>query len=445
MNHGSAALVDRRADDIIAVCEGRQIPVAEFLAAVSGLAALLPTAGAVVNLCESRYRFLVGFAAALSRGLTTLLPPNPLAATVAAVTADWSRHCLLVDGPGESSRHATGTAIAVSGAPNGPAANPAIANDLLAAVSFTSGSTGSSMPQAKRWGGLVATAALNRPHYLGQGEGPFSVVATVPSQHMYGVEGTILGALRTPIAVHDGRPFYPADVAAALAAMPAPRILFTTPVHLKALTGAGIHYPAVHRLLCATAPLDPALAASAEATFGAALTEVYGCSELGSMASRRAAADEPWTFFTGLRADDVGETTKLHAPHLGTTLALPDRLEFDAAGRFRIVGRDADLVKIGGKRSSLAEITRQLLRAPGVADAVVFHVPEVGEEGRLAALVVLTPGVYPDALRPALAAALAPGVIPRPILAVPALPRAATGKLPRDAVLALYRATVATA
>ena len=56
--------------------DGRAVSVALFAAHVRDLAARLPDTTEVINLCEDRYLFTVGFAAALSVGATTLLPPG---------------------------------------------------------------------------------------------------------------------------------------------------------------------------------------------------------------------------------------------------------------------------------------------------------------------------------------------------------------------------------
>jgi acyl-coenzyme A synthetase/AMP-(fatty) acid ligase len=56
-----------------------------------------------------------------------------------------------------------------------------------------------------------------------------TLVATVPPQHMYGFESSVLLAMHGGATLDAGRPFYPADVVAALATTPAPRALVTTP------------------------------------------------------------------------------------------------------------------------------------------------------------------------------------------------------------------------
>ena len=54
---------------------------------MQAIAQRLPPAGAMINLCEDRYRFLVAYAAALSVGHTVLLPPSRAEQVVAEVAA----------------------------------------------------------------------------------------------------------------------------------------------------------------------------------------------------------------------------------------------------------------------------------------------------------------------------------------------------------------------
>ena len=60
------------------------------------------------------------------------------------------------------------------------------------------------------------------------------------------------------------------------------------------------------------------------------------------------------------------------APQLEGPVPLQDVLELRSATEFFLRGRDADMIKVAGKRASLQELTRQILEVPGVEDAVVF-------------------------------------------------------------------------
>jgi acyl-coenzyme A synthetase/AMP-(fatty) acid ligase len=70
----------------------------------------------------------------------------------------------------------------------------------------------------------------------------------------------------------------------------------------------------------------------------------------------------------------------------------------------------------------------------------VFFLPDGPQEGitRLVAFVV-APGLPREALLSALRARIDPAFLPRPLYYVDALPRAATGKLPREALAQLAR------
>src|SRR5690606_4339448 len=93
-----------------------------------------------------------------------------------------------------------------------------------------------------------------------------ALAATVPSQHMYGLEATVMLPTLHGYPIHAGRPLFPADVLAVLEALPAPRALITTPVHLKALLDAELVWPELEFVLSSTAPLPAELAQQAEAT-----------------------------------------------------------------------------------------------------------------------------------------------------------------------------------
>src|SRR4029077_5180043 len=106
---------------------------------------------------------------------------------------------------------------------------PAVPADQTAAVLFTSGSTGQHLPYPKTWGSL-ARSALAEIDSLGLRAQPgLAVLGTVPPQHSYGLESTVLMVLQGGLALHAGRPFFPADIRAELAALPRPRCLVTTP------------------------------------------------------------------------------------------------------------------------------------------------------------------------------------------------------------------------
>jgi len=118
---------------------------------------------------------------------------------------------------------------------------------------------------------------------------------------------------------------------------------------------------------------------------------------------------------------------------------LQDIVELLPERRFRLRGRNADLIEIAGKRASLGDLTRRLLSIPGVEDGAVFQsADDVAGVQRIAALVV-APTLTETQILAQLRDAIDPAFLPRPLRRVAKLPRNETGKLPRTALLAALR------
>ena len=424
---------------------GQAISRRQYLADVGALAPLLPAAGAMLNTSADRYRFAVGLGAALLRGHANLLPPNHTPDTVARLRERFAGCYGLHDDAGrrvDLPMVWQTPAHAALGADANPLALPTVPDQALAAEVLTSGSTGAPLPHPKHWGLLVRNAESGAARLaLTMGRTDLhgvAVVATVPAQHMYGFESTVLLALLAGAAFDAGRPFYPANIARALADVPRPRMLVTTPFHLKTLLDSGVSLAPADLVLCATAPLSPQLAARAEAAFKAPLMEIYGCTEAGQVASRRPTLGAEWQTYAGLRLSGDGEAAVISGGHVAQPTRLADVLEVVDGETFRLLGRSNDLINIVGKRSSLAHLNYHLNTVAGVQDGAFWLPSERTDDAavvRLAAFVV-APGVPHGQILDALRQRLDPAFLPRPIVSVPALPREATGKLPAGAFAA---------
>ena len=421
--------------------DGRAISVGEFLADVAATAAVLPPAGDAINLCEDRYAFLVAFCAVACRGRANLLPSSRAAHAVDEALAAYPGSFTLGD-------------RALQPAPKGfvrvPPLGihgqlddvPALAADQIVAIGFTSGSTGQPKPHPKTWASFHASNAQNVDALATlpglAGGAIVHCVATVPPQHMYGIELSILLPLLGPCAVHSGRPLFPGDVAHALAEVPEPRLLVTTPVHLRALLRDPAPLPPLACITSATAPLPVELAAEAEARYGAPVLELFGSTETCVIAQRRTAREADWHLFANVQLRPQPDGTVVDAPYLPQPVTLQDVVELLPDHAFRLRGRHADLVEIAGKRASLADLTRRVLALDGVEDAIVLQLDDCDSFGvqRIAALVVAPMRDEAGMLRE-LREAVDAAFLPRPLRKVAALPRNETGKLPRAALLAL--------
>lgn len=425
-------LTARGMEEVIFHRGAAPVTTARLLSEVATLAARLPAEGPVLNFCADRYLALLGFAAALSRGHVTLL------------SADRTPQRLTEIARGHGARYALSDVdvalplpvLRPDAMPGESSPNPLIPAGAIGAIAFTSGSTGEPRPHAKPWGALVA-GARGAAETFGV-TADTSILGTVPAQHMYGFETTVMLPLQGAGAGHAGDVFYPQDIAAALAALPAPRLLVTTPLQLRALLRSGVAMPELAGIVSATAPLSDALAAEAEAAWGAPVREIYGATEAGSIASRRTLAGPDWTPYPGMDFTITEDAASVTVPGLSAPVPLSDRLVWTDGGRFRLEGRLADMVKVAGKRASLAGLTRILTGIEGVEDGV-FVAPDdldANPQARLAAAVV-APALSADAVIAALRTQVEPAFLPRPVVMLPALPRDAVGKVSRNAIAAL--------
>jgi acyl-coenzyme A synthetase/AMP-(fatty) acid ligase len=428
-------LVDRPDGAALFLRPAGAVSKAGFLADAHRLAARLPAGCShVLNLCRDRYPFMVAFAAALIGDRVCLLSGDPSPAMLAILATEYPDAVAVIDDPSATAR--CPTVLAEPDGSPGETANPEIPADRLACIVFTSGSTGAPAAHRKRWGELVARSRAAGERFGFTEAEPSSVVGTVPPGHMYGLEVTALLPLHAAAASWCGRAFFPGDVQEALAACAAPRVLVTTPLQLRALQG--IEAPGLRCCISATAPLDPALAAEAEARWAAPVLEIFGATECGSIASRRTVEGDLWSPYPGVDIRREGDIPVVRAEGAEAPVPLADELEMASDGRFRLLGRRADMVKLGGRRASLAGLNRILTGLEGVRDGI-FVVPDDLDRRSTARLTALV--VAPDRSAPSILADLRdridPLFLPRRVVHVDALPRNALGKLPRQAVLAL--------
>jgi acyl-coenzyme A synthetase/AMP-(fatty) acid ligase len=421
-------------ESIAARRRGAPLSAAAFLAEVQRAAQHLPDARHVLNICSDRYRFAVALCAAIVRGQVTLLPATTTPNVIRSMRAFASDAYVVADGAHDID-------LPRCELPEGDCAArgfevPQVDAGQVVACVFTSGSTGEPQPHFKRWGALVLDiAGESRRLAIGARH---SIFGTVPPQHMYGFESTVLLPLLCGAALTSERPYYPADIDAALARAPAPRALFTTPFHLRAWMESG-EPAALETIVSATAPLSVGLARQAEERTGAQLHEIYGCTETGQIATRRPTQSAHWQAFDGVRVWNDGTQAMASGAHVERPTPLQDVIEADADGsRFLLHGRCADMVNIAGKRNSLGYLDHQLTSIEGVADGAFFLPDDLDPDGvtRLMAFVV-APGLTAAQVVAQLRSRVDPAFLPRPVLLVDRLPRTLAGKLPRAALAAL--------
>lgn len=419
----------KRIDDD-AICHGADtLTRRQLFQRAVALAARLPSQERLVNLCESRSNFLTALVASMLRRQPQLLPGTRTPEALQQLQQIFPSSHSLTDAMVREAAQAD------PGLDEQALADFAISPNDLVLTGFTSGSTGTAKPHDKHFQALWASASCNGAAIrsalkLTPREQAF-VLGTVPVHHMYGIELTVLLPLFAGMAVHVDRPIFPADVAASLAQMPMPRVLVSTPLHLRALAESDLEFPQVALIISASAPLEPVLAARIENRLGAPLLEMFGSTETCVLATRRTALEHEWHLYDEVRLSPDGSGTRVSAPWFAQDQLLQDVLDVRDGRHFVLRGRSSDVIEVAGKRASLADITRRICAIPGVSDAVVYQ-PEAaaGAPNRVAALVV-SRGVTKEQIVASLSAGLDSVFIPRPLVFVDEIPRDALGKITR--------------
>jgi len=311
---------------------------------------------------------------------------------------------------------------------------------------YTSGSTGDAVAIEKRLAQLAREVEALQATFGALAENAV-IHGTVSHQHIYGLLFRALWPLAAGRMIAP-RLFFHEEIAAA---MTAPSVLVSSPAHLKRMPEA-VDWQAASTQLRAVFSSGGALPAEAAETvrsrLGRTHIEIYGSSETGGIAWRQ---DGTWQPLPGVSCR-IGEDGVLDvaSPHLAAPgwWRSADRVEADADGGFRLLGRADRIVKVEERRVSLTALEQRLAALPEVCDVRVLLLDDARAE--LAAVVV--PSAAGEArlhaqgrraLGQALGLALADSqdavARPRRWRFVPALPMNAQGKTTDAALRALFR------
>ena len=426
-------------NSIVAYHGTRPVTGTEFLRDVLALTSRIPDTGHVLNLCQDRYWFAATLFASIVRGTLSVLPNSIAPEIIANLQHDLPDLVCLGDQP--LAPHQL-PYLQVSGCRDNLSAYvptvPRIPTEQSIMHVYTSGSTGKPMRHTKTFGRIFQCVTAEARRMWAAAGGPCTVLGTVPYQHMYGLESTIFLPLLGNGRLSARLPFFPADVSAALAELPAPRLLVTTPFHLRKLLDTDIEFPSIAAIVSATAPLSADLAAEVEARLSAPIVEIYGSTETGQIATRQPTRCTEWEVYDGIELKQDQGVTIVSGGHLESPQALNDILELCGPSQFRLLGRNSDMVNVVGKRSSLSYLNQVITSLPGVRDGV-FCIPETHPErnvSRLAAFVV-APELRARDIQSSLLQQLDPVFLPRPIVFLNALPRDGNGKIPASALAEL--------
>jgi malonyl-CoA/methylmalonyl-CoA synthetase len=356
-------------------------------------------------------------------------------------------------------------------------------NDDLAAILYTSGTTGRSKGAMLSHGNLSSNARVLK-EYWGWQSGDVLIHA-LPIFHVHGLFVASHGALLNGSRMIWFSKF---DPKAVIARLPDATVFMGVPTLYVRLLGekAFDRHACRHMRLfvSGSAPLLIETFNEFRERTGHTILERYGMSETVMLTSnpyrrgegegrgeRRGGTVGFPLPGVGVRVVDdagqpcpAGETGHLqvHGPNVFAGYwRMPEKTheEFTADGWFRtgdvgriaadgyvtIVGRSKDLIISGGYNVYPAEIEGVLNEMPGIAESAVVGVPHPDFGEAVIAVVVARPGAQPDAgsMIGALKSQIANFKVPKQVFVVPELPRNTMGKVQKNLLRDQHRALFA--
>jgi malonyl-CoA/methylmalonyl-CoA synthetase len=340
--------------------------------------------------------------------------------------------------------------------------------DDLAAILYTSGTTGRSKGAMLTHGNLLSNAQVLHT-YWGWQPGRDVLIHALPIFHVHGLFVASHGALLSGSRMIWFSKF---DPAATVTRLPEATVFMGVPtLYVRMLAEPGLTKAAckgMRLFVAGSAPLLPETFDAWRERTGHTILERYGMSETVMLTSnpyrpesaRRAGTVGLPLPGVGLRitgsdgqvlpAEEVGGI-EVKGPNVFKGYwRMPEKTaeEFtadgwfrtgdvgqaDAQGVVRIVGRSKDLVISGGYNVYPAEIEGLINTLPGVAESAVVGVPHPDFGEAVVAVVVAKPGatVDPAATITALKAQIANFKVPKQVFVVPELPRNAMGKVQKN-------------
>jgi len=345
--------------------------------------------------------------------------------------------------------------------------------DDLAAILYTSGTTGRSKGAMLSHGNLLSNAATLKD--LWQWQADDVLIHILPIYHVHGLFVALHGALLAGAEVLFNRGFDPDTVIDQFARG---TVLMGVPTHYTRLTDHRRLTPAacshMRLFISGSAPLLAEAHKRFDERSGRRILERYGMTETGMITSnpydgarvagtvgfplpgvevrihdeagKPVAAGQPGVLqvrgpnvFKGYWRNPEKTAEEFRADDSGTAWFVTGDIATQASdGRVTLVGRAKDLIIAGGLNIYPKEIEEAIDALPGVAESAVIGVPHPDMGEAVVAVVAREPGAQLDeaAITSAIAGALARFKQPRRVIVVDTLPRNAMGKVQKAALRA---------
>ncbi|MEN6373265.1 MAG: class I adenylate-forming enzyme family protein [Smithella sp.] len=308
---------------------------------------------------------------------------------------------------------------------------------------FTGGSTGKPKVWSKSPRNLLAEAFYLKEKFAIAANDLF--ISTAPPYHIYGLLFSVLLPFVAQARVLPGICTFPQEIISAINKYKA-TVLISVPIHYRALKVDNLSVPSLQKALSSSGVLDRPDGLYFLEKTGIGITEIYGSTETGGIATRSVSENtdswEPLDNVSWKLADKrLAVKSDFASPEMERDDAgyclTGDEASQDKDNRFVLLGRADGIVKVAGKRVDLQDVQDKIKKLPAVNDAVVIALPvDKGRENLIAAVVA---GDLTEAqLRKLLMDTLEPYAVPRLVKIVAQITRTATGKVDRRRVEQLF-------
>jgi len=308
---------------------------------------------------------------------------------------------------------------------------------------FTGGSTGKPKVWSKSPRNLLAEA-----FYL---KGKFSLsdkdlfVATVPPYHIYGLLFSVLVPFVAHAQILPDIYTFPQEIISTINKHRA-SVLVSIPIHYRVLKVDNLSVPSLKVAFSSAGVLDRSDGLYFYKKTGLGITEIYGSTETGGIASRNISEQtDNWKAFEVVswklkesRLTVKSDFTSMEMEQDIDGFCLTgDEAREEKENRFVLLGRADGVVKVAGKRVDLLDVQNKIKTLPTVSDAVVMALPtDRGRESVIAAIVACD--LTETHLKKLLMDMLELYAVPRRIKIVSSITRTATGKIDRRRMEKLF-------
>ncbi|MFA5322230.1 MAG: AMP-binding protein [Smithella sp.] len=308
---------------------------------------------------------------------------------------------------------------------------------------FTGGSTGKPKVWSKSPRNLLAEAFYLKEKFALSDKDLF--VATVPPYHIYGLLFSILVPLVAHARVLPDIYTFPQEIVSTINKHKA-SVLVSVPIHYRVLKVDGLSTPSLKIAFSSAGALDRSDGLYFLKKTGLGITEIYGSTETGGIASRAISEHtDTWKAFdvvswklkdSRLCVKSDFTSSEMERDMEGFCLT-GDEAGEEKDNSFVLLGRADGIVKIAGKRVDLLDVQNKIKALPTVSDVIVVALPtDQGRESVIAAVVACD--LTENHLKKLMMDMLEPYAVPRRVKIVSSITRTAAGKIDHRRIEKLF-------